>query len=311
MKAMGMISKVYTFFGFYTLKQDELGVILFLGSYQSSIGPGLHFAIPFLHSALKTKASIQTIDLPDQKIVLSGNISVKISGSVNFRVGNSRKAILEVESYAYSLRQLALTTISDVLGIKTIEQIRREKKSISDEIENIISRTASKWGLSEVDIRLTDAEMDENLLRAMMRETEAEKEANAIKIKAESDRVVSSVFAEAAATLAKSPGSMTLRILQALTDMSNSKSTIVVPIPIDLLTNLKGADEVNVPKKTIRARVYKKADKDMADCPHCHAKYKVGNVIARPEKYDEDDSEPGIQLTCKKCQHIFALEESA
>lgn len=90
--------------------------------------------------------------------------------------------------------------------------------------------------MSDVDIRLTDARMDESLLRAMMRETEARKEAKAIQIKAESDRAVAETFAEAARTLAAAPGAMTLRVLQTLSDVSNDKSTVIVPLPLELLS---------------------------------------------------------------------------
>lgn len=227
--------------GFYVLDQDEIGVLLFAGRYSRLVTPGPGFMIPILQEIKKTKASLQTIDLPNQQIVLSGNIAVTISGSLNFRVTDPGKAILEVSDYEYSVRQLALTTISDVLGTKTIEEIRTAKAAISNEVEAIISETSVEWGLSDVDIRMTDARLDESLLRAMMRETEAQKEANAIIIKAEADKKVAKIFAEAARDLADSPGAMTLRVLQAMNDLSNSKSTVVIPIPIDLMSGIKDA----------------------------------------------------------------------
>lgn len=315
------ITDVITLFGFYTLNQDETGVLLTLGNFSNTLTPGLGFAIPIIQTVKKTKSSIQTIDLPDQKIVLSGNISVKISGNVNYKVTNAKRAILEVGNYEYSLRQLAMTTISDVLGTKRIEEIRSKKSKIADEIEKIVATTAAKWGLSEVDIRLTDAEMDDKLLRAMMRETEAEKEASAIKIKAQADEDVARIFASAAQQLADSPGAMTLRILQTLSDMSNSKSTVVVPIPIELLSGLglgssgkhkKGhCKEHTASSKSDMppiAKVFEKEDGMRANCPHCHAHYKVNNVMGN-YKFDQDDSIPGIQLKCKKCSEIFTLEE--
>jgi regulator of protease activity HflC (stomatin/prohibitin superfamily) len=303
---VGITKKVLTFFGLYTLNADECGVKLFLGSYTGNATAGLGFAIPFIQSVIKTKSSIQTIDLPNQKIVLEGNIAVKISGSVNFRVQDPKKAILEVNDYAYSLKQLALTTISEVLGSQTIESIRAKKKEIADEIEGIIHTTAKNWGLSNVDIRLTDAEMDDSLLRAMMRETEAEKESKAAEIKAGSDKVVAEIFADAARTLAESPGALTLRVLQSLTDMSNSKSTIVMPIPIEMFPGLNKKVEQVKSNSHLIAEIYSEGGDKKMNCPYCGKKYNANNVVGN-YKLDKDPSTPGIQLKCKQCGEVFTV----
>ena len=130
--ASQMVIKVL---GFYVLKQDETGVCLTLGKYSGSVGPGLGFAVPFFQQVRKTTSSLQTIDLPNQQIVLNGNISVTISGNLNFRVTNPERALLSVSNYHYTMQQLALTTISDVLGTKSIEEVRSSKTKIADEIE--------------------------------------------------------------------------------------------------------------------------------------------------------------------------------
>lgn len=221
--------------GFYVLQADEIGVKLSLGKFDRVAQPGLGWASPMLERVIKTKSSLQTIDLPDQQIVLSGNIAITISGNLNFRVAEPEKALLRVNDYSYTIQQFALTTISDVLSTKTIEEVRTAKISIAQEIEDIVADGASKWGLADVDIRLTDARLDDSLMRAMMRETEAEKEARASQIRADSDRRVAQAFSDAAKTLAESPGAMTLRILQSMSDLSNEKSTIVLPLPWDML----------------------------------------------------------------------------
>jgi regulator of protease activity HflC (stomatin/prohibitin superfamily) len=303
-----MRSNVLSFFGFFTISQDETAVILTLGQFTKTQGPGLGFIIPIIQTVIKTKSSILTMDLPDQKIVLSGNIAVKISGSVNFKVANARRALLEVNDYEYSLKQLSLTTIADVLGTKTIEEIRSHKKSIADQIENIVAETASKWGLADVDIRLTDAEMDEKLLRAMMRETEAEKEANSIVIRASVDKQVAEILVQAARTLNQEPGALTLRVLQTLTDLSNDKATVVIPLPMDMLTHLNPHSKE--PKTTVKtAFIQQHSDSKKANCPSCGQLYKVDNVLVDP-KFDIDPNSPGIQLQCKKCHDVFTLAAS-
>jgi len=304
--------RAYGPFGLYTLKQNEIGVKLTLGKFSGIAGPGLGFAMPGFQKVYKTLSSLQTIDLPDQQIVLSGNISVTISGNLNFRVSDPHRALLNVSNYGHSMGQLALTTISDVLGTKTIEEVRTAKARIADEIEEEIAGKAAEWGLSDIDIRLTDAQMDESLLRAMMRETEAEKEASAIRIKAEADRHVATLFSDAARTLAASPGAMTLRVMQTLSDVSNDKSTVVLPIPIDLL-NALGGNGINLAGSACTAPSIPEAELllrengDMiATCPTCGAAYNVAEILGS-EDYDDDPTTPGQQVNCDKCGGMFTL----
>jgi regulator of protease activity HflC (stomatin/prohibitin superfamily) len=319
---LGLVRNVVTIFGLYTLAQDEVGVKLTFGKYSGSITPGFNFAIPGVQSVRKTKSSLMTLDLPDQQIVLNGNISVQISGSLNFRVVNPRKAILEVQNYAYSVRQLALTTISDVLGTKSIEDVRGNKGQVAKEIENIVSEMAQRWGIADVDIRLTDARFDEKLLMAMMRETEAEKEAAAIRIKANADVEVAESFVKAAKKLANVPGAMTLRVLQTLNDISNTKSTVVVPIPVDFMTTLKSfapqilkdpagpgpisLDAVDT-ESYPEAPVFKEDGKQKSNCPHCGAKYNVSDILGLVG-VDRDPNVPGQQVKCKLCKTVFTLK---
>lgn len=277
--------------------------------------------LPIIQEIKKTKASLQTIDLPDQQIVLSGNIAVTISGSLNFRVVDPGKAILSVQDYTYSVKQLALTTISDVLGTKTIEQVRIEKASISKDIEAIITQTAEEWGLADVDIRLTDARLDVALLRAMMRETEAKKEASAILIKAEADKRVASIFADAAKTLATSPGAMTLRILQAMNDLSNNKSTVVIPLPVDFMSALGNGRTGRLPtalggdtpshKSSVVTALRESHPRvengiAVADCPNCGAKFNVSDIMG-DKGYDARPDVTGQQIKCSKCKTDFTL----
>lgn len=313
---------VITVLGFYVLQQDEIGVRLSLGKYSGEVHPGLGFAIPLIQKIYKTQSSLQTIDLPEQQIVLNGNISVSISGNLNFRVASPAKALLEVSNYRYTIQQLAMTTISDVLGTKTIEDVRNEKVKIANEVEAIVSRSARDWGLANVDIRLTDARLDDGLQRAMMRETEAEKEANAIKIKAESDKYVSQIFADAATTLAGSPGAMTLRVLQTLSDVSNDKSTVVIPVPVDMLTRAQPVVGVPTPdaaseKQSISphvpeypvAEIQTRGEKTIAICPSCQAKFNVSSIL-NDKSFDQDLEVPGVQLKCKRCETMFTVPET-
>lgn len=236
---------------------------------------------------------------------------MNISGNLNFRVVSPAKSLLEVSNYRYTIQQLAMTTISDVLGTKTIEEVRNEKVKIASEVESVVSRNARDWGLADVDIRLTDARLDDGLQRAMMRETEAQKEANAIKIKAESDRYVSKIFAEAAQTLAGAPGAMTLRVLQTLSDVSNDKSTVVIPIPVDMLSQGGGTSAVTPSPETSYpiATIESRGGKTVAICPSCEAKFNVTSILGKDE-YDQDTETPGIQLKCKRCSTVFTIPES-
>jgi hypothetical protein len=334
-------TRVLKFLGFYVLQADEIGVRLTTGRYQGIANPGPGFAWPILQQVIKTKSSLQTIDLPDQQIVLSGNIAITISGSLNFRVADPEKALLRVDNYSHTVQQFALTTISDVLSTKTIEEVRTSKKTIAQEIEDIVAETASTWGLEGVDIRLTDARLDDSLLRAMMRETEAEKEAKASKIRAAADRDVARSYADAAETLAGSPGAMTLRILQTLGDLSNDKSTVVLPLPWDLLSEVVGrlrtpnsvvggaapavqaqtgpppstegvsqpaGKSVGNPEAPLCKLEYQ-AHRTLAVCPECDSKYNVTDVMG-DMRYDKRPDILGLQIQCKRCLAVFTLPGS-
>jgi regulator of protease activity HflC (stomatin/prohibitin superfamily) len=313
--------KVIKFLGFYILQADEVAVTLTLGKFSGVVGPGLGFALPLIKQVYKTGSSLQTIDLPDQQIVISGNIGITISGNLNFRVGDAGKALLSVSDYRFTVQRLALTTISDVLSTKTIEEVRTEKMKIAGEIEQIVAEAAVKWGLTDVDIRLTDARMDEQLLRAMMRETEAKKEASAAQIRADADRDVAESFAEAATTLSSSPGALTLKVLQTLSDLSNSKSTVVIPLPWDLLQSsaksvLGQAEQTAAAsaassdaEEPPNAKLRYEADRTIAVCPICKAQYNVTEVMG-DMRYDRMPETPGIQIRCKRCEGIFTLPGS-
>jgi regulator of protease activity HflC (stomatin/prohibitin superfamily) len=322
-----MARRIMTFFGLFVINQDETGVKLTLGKYSGPLAPGLGFMLPIFQKGMKTKGSLQTIDLPDQQIVLSGNIAVTISGNLNFRVLDPAKALLQVKDYTYTVQRLALTTISDVLGTKTIDEIRDSKAALADDIEVIVAGKAEEWGLSSIDIRLTDAKLDESLQRAMTRETEAQKEAGAIRIKAEGDLQVSQVFAQAAETLTASPGAMLLRVLQTLSDISSEKSTVVIPIPIELMSMAQSgaavAPHTQAPAPAASAAPAAQATTDaetqlpfarllfrdgttLSECPKCKVHYDVAEVIDNPE-FDQDPDVPGLQLRCSECDTMFTL----
>lgn len=299
-----MPQKVRALFGFYTLNADEVGVKLRFGKFAKQVNPGLGYK-GFGVSVIKTKSSLQTADLEEQQIVLQGNIAIRLSGNLNYKVADAQRALLTVNDYRYTIRRYALTTIAEVMSSKTIEELRTEKEKLTSEIEYQIKNKAEEWGLSEIDVRLTDAQLDQSLLRAMMRETEAEKESNAIKIKAEADRVVAQIFSEAAKTMESSPGAMTLRILQSLNDMSNNKSTIVVPIPIELLS---GGGNKKPIEEALNAKIQISEEKIIATCPYCKELYNVSSVINKKEM-DENLEIPGLQIRCRECNKYFTLPE--
>ncbi len=244
---------------------------------------------------------------------------------------------MRVNDYRYTVQQFAMTTISDVLSAKSIEEVRTAKTAIAQEIEDIVAEKAAAWGLDEIDIRLTDARLDDSLLRAMMRETEAEKEARASQIRASADRDVAHSYAEAAKTLAESPGAMTLRILQSLTDLSNDKSTIVLPLPWELLGSIAQSSQPIGPQQQTTplevdvdleppasepddgetskeqeaplCKLEYQAHRTLAICPDCGSKYNVTDVLG-DMRYDKRADIPGVQIQCKRCLSIFTLPGS-
>jgi regulator of protease activity HflC (stomatin/prohibitin superfamily) len=181
------------------------------------------------------------MDVPAQDIITRDNVSVKVNAVVYFRVMEPRKAINEVESYHYATSQLAQTTLRSVLGQVELDDLLSERERLNAQLQQILDQHTEPWGVKVSSVEVKQVDLPVDMQRAMAKQAEAEREKRAKIVHAEGELQASEKLAQAAAVIGSQPITITLRYLQTLTEIANEKnSTIVFPLPIELLNMLPG-----------------------------------------------------------------------
>ncbi len=223
--------------GIKILKEYERGVIFRLGRMVDPRGPGITYVIPIIERMLRVDLRTITMDVPSQDVITRDNVSVKVNAVLYFRVLEPNRAIREVESYLFATSQLAQVTIRSICGQAELDEILAERERINSRIQEILDVQTDPWGIKVVLVELKHIDLPQEMQRAMAKQAEAERERRAKIIHAEGEFQASQKLADAAEVIGKQPMSMQLRFLQSLVDVASEKnSTVIVPIPIDLLT---------------------------------------------------------------------------
>lgn len=216
--------------------QWERVVILRLGKFSSIKGPGLLLVLPIIDRAIFVDTRILTLDIPKQQVITKDNVPVSINGVVYFRVVKVDDAIIKVQNYAFAMSQYAQSTLRDVIGGMTLDQLLAEREKISKDIEMAVEKESANWGLEVSNIKMQDIDMPEELKKMMSRQASAEREKRATITKAEGDKEASINLAAAAHTMATSPGAMQLRTLQTIDGLGPTASnTVVLAVPIEII----------------------------------------------------------------------------
>ncbi len=221
------------------LREYERGVIFRLGRLLGVKGPGLFLLIPVIDRMVKVSLRVIAMDIPPQDVITKDNVSVKVNAVLYFRVIDPDRAIVEVQDFLYATSQLAQTTLRAVLGQAELDELLIERDKINAKLQQIIDQHTDPWGIKVSMVEVKHVDLPQEMQRAIARQAEAERERRAKVIHAEGEKQASTTLAEAAAVLQKEPAAIQLRFLQTLTEISTEKSsTIVLPIPIDLVKNL-------------------------------------------------------------------------
>ena len=219
--------------------QWEKAVVFQLGKFSRIVGPGLFFIIPVIEEARKIDMRVLTMDIPSQQVITRDNVPVKINGVIFFQVDNPADAIIKVQDYRYAISQYSQTSLRDVIGQMTLDQLLTEREEIGKKIEANVEKDTEAWGLEVTGIRIQDIDMPEDLKKMMSRQASAEREKRATITKAEGDREASANLAAAARTMAESPGAMQLRTLQTIDGLGPTASnTVVLAVPINIMDAL-------------------------------------------------------------------------
>lgn len=214
----------------------ERGVLFRLGRLAGVRGPGLFFIIPGVDRLVRVSLRIVAFDVPPQDIITHDNVTVKVSAVIYFRVMEPEKAIVEVENYLYATSQLSQTTLRSVLGQVELDELLANREKINKELQEILDRHTGPWGVKVSTVEVKNIDLPQEMLRAIARQAEAERERRAKVIHADGEFQASEKLAEAARVLAVEPTALQLRYLQTLTEIAAEKnSTTIFPVPIDLI----------------------------------------------------------------------------
>ncbi len=223
------------------VKEYERGVKFTLGKFSGIMTPGLRIVIPVIQSWQRVDIRVKAVDVPDQDAITKDNVSIKVNAVLYYKVADSKKAIIEVEHFNYAVSQLAQTTMRDVVGEATLDELLSKRDAISKRIKEIVDKATDPWGIKVESVELKHVELPEQLKRTIGKEAEAEREKRAVIIKAQGEVIAADNMAKAARTLASGPGALHLRTLQTLNDLSSDKSnTVVFAIPLEILRALEG-----------------------------------------------------------------------
>ena len=224
------------------VNQYERGVKFTLGRYSGIMQPGLRIIIPILQRWERIDMRLRVIDVPDQDCITGDNVSVQVNAVLYFKVIDANKAIIQVEHFEYAISQLAQTTMRDVVGEVSLDQLLSKRDEISKKIQQIVDKATDPWGTKITSVDLKHIQLPGTLTRTMAKEAEAERERRAVIIKAEGEVVASENISKAAHILAKSKGAMHLRTLQTLNDISSDQTnTIVFAVPLEIINAIEDA----------------------------------------------------------------------
>ncbi|MFA7248843.1 MAG: slipin family protein [Dehalococcoidia bacterium] len=221
------------------VSEYERGVIFRLGRLMGARGPGLFLVIPIIERMVRIDLRVITHNVPPQEVITRDNVTIKVNAVLYFKVIDPNQAVTEIEDYAAATSQIAQTSLRNVVGQSHLDELLAERERINARLQQIIDEQTTPWGVQVTLVEVKDVELPPSMQRAMARQAEAERERRAKVINAEGELQASEKLAEAGRILAQVPTTMQLRYLQTLTEIaSEQNSTIIFPIPIELLGNL-------------------------------------------------------------------------
>jgi regulator of protease activity HflC (stomatin/prohibitin superfamily) len=218
------------------LREYQRGVIFTLGRFSGVKGPGLFILIPFVQQMVKVDLRVVVHNVPPQDVISRDNVSVKVNAVLYYRVVDPERVIIRVEDFMAATSQLAQTTLRSVLGKHDLDEMLTERDKLNADIQEILDHQTDAWGIKVTNIEIKDIDLNENMVRAIAKQAEAERLRRAKVINAEGEQQAAEKLVEAGRMLAREPQAMQLRYFAALHDIAGERSsTVVFPLPMDLL----------------------------------------------------------------------------
>lgn len=226
------------------VNQYEEGVMLTMGRFSGIKSPGWRLVVPIFQQMKKVDMRIKAVDVPDQNAITRDNVSVKVNAVIYYKVSSGEKAILEVEDFKYAISQYAQTTMRNIVGEATLDELLANREKIADRIREIVDKETDAWGLKVSNVELKDVSLPPDMERTIAKQAEAEREKRAVIITSEGELAAASNMAKAAEILSAAPGALHLRTLQSINDLSSDQSnTVVFAVPVEALKALEGLNK--------------------------------------------------------------------
>ncbi len=234
------------------IDQYERGIKFTKGKFDSIMEPGWNFVMPIFQSYKKVDIRTKAVDVPSQEAITRDNVSIKINAVIYYKIFDASKAVLEVENYYYAVGQLAQTTMRNVVGSVSLDELLVDREKISQNICQVIDELTDPWGVKVENVELKDISLPEEMQRVIARVAEAEREKEAVITKAKGEVEASKNLALAAQTMASVPGALHLRTLSTINDISSDQSnTIVFAVPLEILRAFDGGVSKDIAVKAV------------------------------------------------------------
>jgi regulator of protease activity HflC (stomatin/prohibitin superfamily) len=231
---------IYLFSSIKILREYERGVIFRLGRVlHEPKGPGIILVFAPIDRIVRVSLRIDTLEVPGQDVVTRDNVTVKVNAVIYFRVVEPRLAVIEVTNFLYATSQLAQTTLRSVLGEVDLDELLSQREKLNVRLQSILDQHTAPWGVKVTMVEVKQVDLAEQMIRAIARQAEAERERRAKIIHAEGEYTAAEKLSMAAEVIQKQPAALQLRYLQTLVEIGAEKNTTVVfPLPIDIIASL-------------------------------------------------------------------------
>ncbi len=222
--------------GLKQINQYERGVKFTMGKYSKLMEPGWRLVVPIFQSYKKVDIRVKAVDVPDQKAITRDNVPVTVNAVIYYKVASAEKAVIEVENYFYAISQYAQTTMRNIVGEVTLDELLANRDKIAERIKEIVDRETDEWGIKVNNVELKDVSLPESMERTIAKQAEAEREKRAVIINADGELAAAENIAKAAKILTASDGALHLRTLQSINDLSSDQSnTVIFVTPVEIL----------------------------------------------------------------------------
>ena len=223
------------------INEYQRGILFTCGKFTKILEPGWRIILPIFQSFRKVDIRTKAVDVPEQEAITKDNVSIKINAVIYYKIFDAGKAICEVENFNYAVGQLAQTTMRNIVGSVTLDELLGEREKISSEICTVIDKATDPWGIKVENVELKDVALPEEMKRVLAKAAEAEREKAAVITKAKGEVEAAENLAKAANTMGNTPGALHLRTLATLNDLSSDQSnTVIFALPVEVLRALEG-----------------------------------------------------------------------